>query len=417
MTYDSPDRRVRCWVAPIRNQPDGTQTDSNCDTTESDAAQSCTERTGCLPQLTLRAEKAGIVCDGSLKAIAHRRCGFKSRPSLHIKKRKRGLWVKIIDAGFEYFGLHDLGEDPVERVYKIIATAGRTCYKSEGSKGSEREFVTRIIERGHEAVLEHGNIILHCDRKTMDWFVRTIAWAEHRLRRTFYLRTTFQVVSGNVRAWRDFFKYIIELYPSAIPHFYPLMRKYDACFRDLWRSVDVCPERTEKVGKWREITVDELDDNEALVHRCETVRFIVDRGVSHEIVRHRPASYCQESTRYCNYSQDRFNGEITVIRPYPFTEETPSYGAWKRACEACEREYFNLLEIGELPEMARDVLPTSTKTEVVMTATVGEWRHFFNLRALGTTGRPHPQMREVALPLLRVMAGHLPALFGDLLEV
>lgn len=89
-----PDRRVCCWVAPIRSQPDGTQTDSNCDTTESDAAQSCTERTGSLPQLTLRAEKAGALCDGSLTAIAHRRCGFKSRPSLHIKIRKRVFEVE-----------------------------------------------------------------------------------------------------------------------------------------------------------------------------------------------------------------------------------------------------------------------------------------------------------------------------------
>lgn len=151
-----------------------------------------------------------------------------------------------------------------------------------------------------------------------------------------------------------------------------------------------------------------------LEHASLTVKFIVDRGVSHEIVRHRLASFAQESTRYCNYSQDRFNREITVIKPYPFNEDSRSYAVWKCACEACETAYFKLLDIGELPEMARDVLPTSTKTEVVMTANIREWRHFFRLRAMGATGNPHPQMREVALPLLRIMAGFLPPLFGDL---
>lgn len=324
--------------------------------------------------------------------------------------------MRIIDAGFEYFGLHDLGNDPVERAYKIIATAGRTCYKSEGGKDTDEEFVARIIKRGHEAVLEHGNIILRCDSDTVRWFTNMCAWAEHRLHRTYYLRSSFEVVSGNIRAWRDFFKAVNKLRPSDLAHFYPLMAKYGILFDDLWADIKPGIQPSTNVGKWREVTVDELRPEEALAHRCETVRFIVDRGVSHEIVRHRPASYCQESTRYCNYAKDRFGSEITVVRPYPFVEETPSFHAWKRACETCEREYFNLLEIGELPEMARDVLPNSTKTEVVMTATVGEWRHFFNLRALGTTGRPHPQMREVALPLLRVMAGYLPPLFGDLLE-
>lgn len=150
-----------------------------------------------------------------------------------------------------------------------------------------------------------------------------------------------------------------------------------------------------------------------LEHASLTVRFIVDRGVSHEIVRHRLASFAQESTRYCNYAKDQFGREITVIRPCFFRDGSPSYEVWKRACEACEKAYFDLLEIGDLPQMARSVLPTSTKTE----ANIREWRHFFKLRAIGTTGASHPQMREVALPLLRELAGYLPALFGDLLEV
>lgn len=151
-----------------------------------------------------------------------------------------------------------------------------------------------------------------------------------------------------------------------------------------------------------------------LEHATMTVRFTVDRGISHEIVRHRIASYSQESTRYCNYAKDDFGNEITVIEPPFFREDGPSYHVWKEACKAAEKAYFDLLNIGETPEHARNVLPTSVKTEVVVTMNMREWRHFFRLRAIGTTGRPHPQMREVTLPFLHECQEHMPELFMDI---
>ncbi len=154
-----------------------------------------------------------------------------------------------------------------------------------------------------------------------------------------------------------------------------------------------------------------------LEHASMTVRFIVDRGVSHEIVRHRLASFAQESTRYCNYSADRFGREITFIRPCFFLEDSPSYNVWATACAQAENAYFELLEIGETPEKARAVLPNSLKTEIIMTANIREWRHFLKLRAAGTTGKPHPQMRQVALPLLMQLTDYMPELFGDIAEV
>lgn len=153
-----------------------------------------------------------------------------------------------------------------------------------------------------------------------------------------------------------------------------------------------------------------------LEHAFMTVRFVVDRGISHEIVRHRVASYAQESTRYCNYSADRFDGEITVIRPSFFREDSPSYAVWKNACEQAERAYFALLNIGETSERARAVLPSSLKTEIVMTANMREWRHFFKLRAIGVTGKPHPQMQDIAYPLLVTVGEFMPELFGDILR-
>lgn len=152
-----------------------------------------------------------------------------------------------------------------------------------------------------------------------------------------------------------------------------------------------------------------------LEHDCITVKFVVDRGVSHEIVRHRLAAYCQESTRYCNYSKDGFGGEITVIKPLYLEEGSEGWDVWKCACECAEEGYFDMLSWGRSPQEARAVLPNSLKTEVVMTANLREWRHFFKLR---TAPAAHPQMREVAIPLLRRMQELIPVVFDDIkLEV
>lgn len=147
-----------------------------------------------------------------------------------------------------------------------------------------------------------------------------------------------------------------------------------------------------------------------LEHFDITAKFICDRGVSHEIVRHRLASYCQESTRYCNYSKDGFGGEITVIKPLYLSESGVGYAVWVKACQAAEDAYFDLLNFGCSPQEARAVLPNSLKTEVVMTANLREWRHFFNLR---TAPAAHPQMREVANMLLNQMRATVPVIFDD----
>ena len=152
-----------------------------------------------------------------------------------------------------------------------------------------------------------------------------------------------------------------------------------------------------------------------LEHASVTVKFVVDRGISHELVRHRMASFAQESTRYCNYIKDDFGSEITFIIPKYLDGESAAYDAWKDTMKYCEDAYFKLLDIGLTPQEARAVLPNSTKTEVVMTANLREWRHFFKLRALGTTGKPHPQMLEVTIPLLEDFKRAIPVVFDDLI--
>lgn len=189
-----------------------------------------------------------------------------------------------------------------EAILKMLESVGRTCYKSEDKiqEGSAEKFISNIVKRGHEAVIEHYNI---------------------------------------------------------------------------------------------------------------TVKFICDRGVTHEIVRHRVASYCQESTRYCNYSNDKFGSEITVIKPLYLEPGTLGYDAWFMACQTAEGAYFDLLDWGCSPQEARAVLPNSLKTELVMTANIREFRHFFKLRC---SKAAHPQMREVANMLLKEFKERIPVLFDDI---
>ena len=149
-----------------------------------------------------------------------------------------------------------------------------------------------------------------------------------------------------------------------------------------------------------------------LEHDSVTVKFVVDRGVSHEIVRHRLASFAQESTRYCNYAKDKFGKEITFIKPFCLNDA--DYIMWKVSMASAEDDYFDLLNSGVKPEMARSVLPNSLKTELVMTANLREWRHFFKLRAANTTGKAHPQMLEVTRPLLDKFKQLIPVVFDDI---
>lgn len=206
--------------------------------------------------------------------------------------------MKIIDPSFTW--LRGKAPDGAE-ILARIAEAGRVCYQSE-PKADDATFVRKLIERGHESVLEHASI---------------------------------------------------------------------------------------------------------------SVRVTCDRGVSHELVRHRIASYSQESTRYCNYSKDRFGGELTFICPWWVDLDCPT-GAdytWWSAMKVAEESYMALLKMGWTPEQARTVLPNSLKTEIVVTMNLREWRHFFRLRCAPAA---HPQMRQIANMLLKGFREVVPVVFDDI---
>lgn len=152
--------------------------------------------------------------------------------------------------------------------------------------------------------------------------------------------------------------------------------------------------------------------HEAVIeHFNITVKFITDRGVTHEIVRHRIASYAQESTRYCNYAKDKFSNEISVIKPTDIAAGSAEYEVWKRQMQDAEQAYFQLIGLGCKAQTARSVLPTCTKTEIMVTMNLREWRHFIRLRS---SKAAHPDIRILAIDLLGQFKEKIPVVFDDI---
>lgn len=328
--------------------------------------------------------------------------------------------MKIVQAGYEIYPVSD-GENTLKKVEQIA----RVCYKSEDkiTEDSYKRMIGTLVKNEHLAMLEHGSIILDVNFSVYYEMTGSVNRLERDYNEKIYLRFTNKeysgryIISGNMRAWLEFLEacsrhgFIVA--NRVLEALFVL--KYSSVF-DRARHLAV---EAFNYGKVEEIYYKDLTDKEKLVHGDISVKFTVDRGVSHEIVRHRVASFAQESTRYCNYGNK--GGEITVIEPCYLKPDgvenwEARYGAWKTACEVSEREYIRMIETGATPQEARAVLPNSLKTEVVMTANLTEWLHFFYLRALGKTGKPHPQMVEVAVPLLKEMAVMEPAIFGGLLN-
>lgn len=326
--------------------------------------------------------------------------------------------MKLIKPSFEIW------EQPsgLEGVYKQIERAGRICYKSEDkiTEDSAKSFVDRMIKSGHGAMLEHGTV---------------------------YLKV-FNVIENSE---------LIDKYKS---NKYSVVKEgtevYN-CHGDILYGSCKCITTNYRVlaeNGW-------LDDLKYICKPTEfhekriTVHFVCDRGVSHEFVRHRVMSFAQESTRYCNYSKDKFGNELTFIIPCwldipegvayfhdginyrvgatmenPFGESV-NFKAWVnkksnyvevhdyiQALDRAEKAYFRLMDKWEnrvadrryitgfrgnpwTPQQARAVLPNSLKTELVVTGFTSDWNHFFDLRARGATGAPHPQAKELAEPLMK----------------
>jgi thymidylate synthase (FAD) len=189
-----------------------------------------------------------------------------------------------------------------------------------------------------------------------------------------------------------------------------MLRLIELAARNCYKSEDAITCESHSLFVKKIATV--FKHESVIEHASVTVRFICDRGVTHEIVRHRIAACSQESTRYCNYSKDKFGKEITVIRPLFWSPDDPKtcgrFFNWRFACEQAQAMYFALLDAGASAQEARSVLPNSLKTEIIMTANLREWQHIFRLRC---SSKAHPQMQQLMKPLLVEFKQHLPELF------
>ncbi len=187
-----------------------------------------------------------------------------------------------------------------------------------------------------------------------------------------------------------------------------ILKKIELCGRVCYKSEDKITE--ESAAKFIS-NILKSGHESVMEHEKITVRIICDRGVSHEIVRHRVASYSQESTRYCNYCKDKFGNELTFIKPVFWEESDEAYQLWYKSMQGIEDTYNRLIAMGAKPQEARSVLPNSLKTEIVVTMNLREWRHFFQLRCAQSA---HPQIREVACALLEELKGRIPVVFDDI---
>lgn len=314
--------------------------------------------------------------------------------------------------------------------YQMIEIAGRTCYKSESNitPDSAVKFVQNMLKNGHTAMLEHAHIYLRISSKKAQQIMSTINEYRTSVRNdntTMYLNITDRYsscyISGSFRTFINLFK----MYFDTGIHFDDKVVKrsegMDALYKtlseqysELFPTKNLSVETDEKIyifSNAEDFAADVYDmvyepslrDNILKKHIVHSIVFTCDRGISHEFVRHRPCGFAQESTRYCNYRKDKFGSEIAVIKPLFFEYDSVQWWTWLRGCENAEKTYFELLDLGASPQEARSVLPNSLKTELVITATENEWQHIVNLRYLGTTGKPHPQMVEVmtiAAPIL-----------------
>jgi len=298
------------------------------------------------------------------------------------------------------------------KILEQIERCGRVCYKSEDriTKDSAIPFIKGIIKRGHESVLEMAQIVLEIrvdSEAIMHKFFERIP----RFCQADKLERHRYILSANPRAFRDLARDHKDLkLVKALLHF--LTDKYPVLFEDLKPKRGWIPQDGISLKLLSPQEIDNFDLPLLLRHRCLLVHFTVNRAVTHELVRHRIASYLQESQRYCRYGEEKFGGQVAFIKPCFFSEGSEEFNLWKKAMEQSEKIYLELLKTSS-PQAARTVLPNSCKTEIMVHCSLAEWVHILRLRA---SKAADPSMREIMLKLLPALNDKFPSVFTPLLE-
>ena len=356
--------------------------------------------------------------------------------------------MKFIDPSYEVYNIPDCYDG--NSVLRFLEKIGRVCYKSENkiTESSAAEFLKARLNTKHWAMLEHYifvfavfegiyNDIQNLKKEILNSSNDT--WNLHEKMK--YVEATYSdncpegmkyLVSGSATA----FNYVWECKRfendttnGMMKVCHQLAVMYPDLMVNPWNHFIVSDPEIVPLSRDQ---IESLPADVRLIHDSMTVDFITDRGITHEIVRHRPASYAHESTRYVNYGKkgmtfiipnwmndhdhqilldDSCSDKFDVDNPYKLEDTTVE---WMNAAETTGNAYLRLLEMGWTPQQARSVLPNDIKTEIIMTARMGEWRHFFKMRA----DKPaHPQMKQLMRPLYIESSDKHPELFADIKEL
>lgn len=280
-----------------------------------------------------------------------------------------------------------------------IESIGRVCYKSEDkiTADSMKKFCESMYKSKHHAMLEHFIFIVRVPKNMYDImrsipnnrFMQFTANGNRNIismsaRSIIDIEEMVEYMIANGEQGYDYSQLvaIISIRRHIISH-YQCPEIFGGEL-PLYNGNIVCMTRDELVGT-----------EEIMTHGWHSVLFTCDRGITHEFVRHRDASFAQESTRYCNYSNGKFGGEIAVIRPSYFEPGSELDELWDKTCRYIDAMYIQMIHAGATAQQARTILPNSTKADIVITARNNEWKHIVDLRYRGVTGAPHPQMVEV----------------------
>lgn len=308
--------------------------------------------------------------------------------------------MKIVEPSFEI-------QDDLDQASLAVRleACGRICYKSEDkiTEDSAVPFVRKIAVHGHNSVLEMAVATLE------------VSCLPEPLSELYACQPKYLIidrtasgclVTGSIRAFRE----ISVQHPDnqlVNDMLLVLHEKTPYLFEGVFsRERALAADKNVKVRKLGLAEVETLPIDLLRRHRYVGVKFIVNRAVTHELVRHRPCSFLQESQRYCRYSQDKFGNQVTFIKPMFYEKGSAEYSLWQQAMEETERLYLNLLETSS-PQAARTVLPNSCKTEIILYCNLAEWKHIFSLR---TSQAAEPSMREIMIPLAEEIIKRYPLL-------
>ncbi|MCK5614865.1 FAD-dependent thymidylate synthase [Candidatus Pacearchaeota archaeon] len=324
--------------------------------------------------------------------------------------------MRIVKQSFELYkefvGDHAPTED---EIVQKIGTMSRICYKSEHlAKESEKGFVNGIIKKNHNSCLEKGVITLICDIHVGRQALVEFCAIEKPFIKVDELGEKSLIITGSIRGFRELA--MKHRHKTVVYEIYSYLKKNMSFF---FSEIGEDDDDTQEAGcSIKAINIDHYKERTIstdiyMRHRHQGVKFITNRAVTHEMVRHRPVAFLQESQRYCSYDKDQFGNEVTFIQPLAFPKlmEEEAYQIWNETMEYCEKRYLEAVKSGMSAQAARTMLPNSCKTEINIYTDLRQWSHIFAMRSINK--HAEPSMREAMIPVHESFKKMFPSCYEE----